>query len=129
MIRGLILIILTLMCFTSWAQSTNAGTVDSTFVLFPNPAHDHFFITSQGRIFYAMIITSKGVKMMEYINNEIPSYPNQYGLGCYSAGCFGAHISSNYVCTLQRKGLENGLYYIVLLDDLGHAYYKHLLLE
>ncbi len=129
MIRSLIIIFCCFSAFALQAQSKNAGTVDSTFIIFPNPAHEQFYITTQGRVFYAMIITSHGEKKMEYLNNEIPSYPNQYAFGCSSAGCAGAYIASNFICTLQRKTLENGLYYIVLLDDLGHAYYKQLVLD
>ena len=129
MIRCIFLIVISLFFLSSRSQSRNAGTIDSTFILFPNPAHEQFYITTQGRVFYAMIITSKGEKKMEYLNNEIPSYQNQFGLGCTSAGCIGANIASNFICTLQRKNLENGLYYIVLFDDLGHAYYKQLILH
>jgi hypothetical protein len=130
MFRLSFFIIICLFCFQSKAQSTNAGDIDSTFILFPNPAHGNFFVTTQGRIFYAMIITSHGEKKMEYWYNDIVSYPNQYGIGCSYAGCVGGtNVASNYIFAMQRNNLENGIYYLVLLDELGHAYYKQFVLE
>jgi hypothetical protein len=105
------------------AQVTNSADIDSTYHVFPNPAHERFFVTTQGRVVYAMLITTHGEKHYEYFQNDITSYQNQYGLGCGPAGCAGATIASNFICTLNRGNLDNGLYYLVLLDDLGHVYH------
>jgi hypothetical protein len=96
---------------------------DSTFLLFPNPTHERFFLTTQGRVIYAFVVTTGGERKSEYLRDEIISYENPGGMGCSAVGCAGANISSNYICALYRKNLENGLYYIFMMDEFGRVYY------
>ena len=121
--RSILYVLFMIFMFATKAQTTNSAQIDSTFRVFPNPVHDQFFITTQGKVYYAMIISSNGSKRTEYFNYEIPGYQNQFGLGCYLAGCPGAYVPSNFICTLQRKNIENGLYFLVLLDDQAHVYH------
>lgn len=109
--------------FALHAQTTNNVDQDSTFKVFPNPSHNQLFVTTEGRVNTAMIITSNGGKRYEYTQFEILSYQNHFGFGCPLAGCPGANVPSNFICTLERNNLEDGLYYLVLLDDLGHIYH------
>ncbi len=129
MIRVLFIILLSAFFFASKAQITNSTATDSTYKLFPNPARDHFFVTTQGRVIYALLITTNGSKRYEFVNNEIQSYPNQFGFGCVQAGCAGAFMVSNYICRIERNNLERGLYYLVLFDELGHFYHTIIVFE
>ncbi len=123
MIRVIFAFFSTFVITVSVAQTTNSALTDSLFRVFPNPAINQFYATTQGKVYYAMIISSNGTIRQEASQYQIPSYSNQFGFGCSLAGCAGAYVPSNFICTLQRGSLEPGLYYLVLLDDLGHIYH------
>ena len=129
MIRLLLLFALSLHYLVGSAQITNTAVTDSTYNLFPNPAHNEFFVTTQGRVLYALIITTNGSKRYEYMNNEILSSQNQFGFGCSQVGCVGAFVVSNFICRIQRNNLETGLYYLVLFDELGHFYHTMIVFD
>lgn len=123
MIRLLFSALFVLFVFASSAQTTGSVVSDSTYKIFPNPAHQQFYATTQGKVMYATLITTNGEKRHEFSTWEIPSYPNQNGYGCVLAGCAGAFIASNYICTIQRGNFENGLYYLVMIDEYGQVYH------
>ncbi len=126
MLRFQFLLWLVFSFLISKSQTKNAVITDSTFNIFPNPSHDQVFVTTQGRVNYAMLITTNGAKRLEYLTYDLLSYSNQFGFGCTQAGCAGAFVSSNYICTIYRKNTEDGLYYLVLFDDLGQVYHTIL---
>lgn len=122
--RLLITLLLLMPCLMSRSQTVQVP--DSTFILFPNPSRGNIYITSEVRIVYAMFITSSGEKKTELHQYDILSYPNAFGLGCTSAGCIGARVASNFICTIPRGILENGLYHLVLYDEWGRLYFKRV---
>lgn len=112
-----------------FSQAQTVQVPDSTFILFPNPSRGNIYITSEVRIVYAMFITSSGEKKKELQQFDIRSYTNAFGSGCTSAGCIGATVSSNFICTIERGTLENGLYHLVLYDEWGRLYFKRIVYQ